>query len=144
MEPTTPYGILLRQLRSRFDGGACRSSPSNRNNPSSPRRLRMCRRSNLPIRRSSRTNNPINQPQQPSYPQAGYGVPQGGAPIQERNIALCILLTIVTCGIYGIYWMICMVNDLNTAADCPGDTSGGIVLFAGSGHLQYLHPVLAV
>ena len=74
---------------------------------------------------------PYQQPQQPSYPQAGYGGPQGGAPIQERNIALCILLTIVTCGIYGIYWMICMVNDLNTAADCPGDTSGGIVFLLG-------------
>lgn len=47
--------------------------------------------------------------------------------IQERNIALCIILTIVTCGIYGIYWVVVMVNDVNTAANEPEATSGGIV-----------------
>ncbi len=47
--------------------------------------------------------------------------------IQERNIVTCIILSIVTCGIYGIYWFICIVNDLNAAADKPNDTSGGIV-----------------
>ena len=47
--------------------------------------------------------------------------------IQERNIVMCIILSIVTCGIYGIYWFICIVNDLNTAADTPNDSSGGIV-----------------
>lgn len=26
--------------------------------------------------------------------------------IQQRNIAVCIILSIVTCGIYGIYWFI--------------------------------------
>ena len=33
--------------------------------------------------------------------------------IQERNIVTCIILSIITCGIYGIYWEICLVNDLN-------------------------------
>ncbi len=47
--------------------------------------------------------------------------------IQERNIVTCIILSIVTCGIYGIYWEICIVNDLNIAADTPNDTSGGMV-----------------
>ena len=37
--------------------------------------------------------------------------------IQERNIVTCIILSIITCGIYGIYWEICLVNDLNVAAD---------------------------
>lgn len=46
--------------------------------------------------------------------------------IQERNIAMCIILSIVTCGIYGIYWLICIVNDSNTAANTEG-TSGGMV-----------------
>lgn len=45
--------------------------------------------------------------------------------IQERNIALCIVLSIVTCGIYGIYWFICLSNDTNTAANVDG-TSGGV------------------
>lgn len=47
--------------------------------------------------------------------------------LQERNIAVCIILSLVTCGIYGIYWMVCMANDLNTAAETPDDTSGGMV-----------------
>lgn len=45
--------------------------------------------------------------------------------IQERNIALCIVLSIVTCGIYGIYWFICLTNDMNEAAKVEG-TSGGV------------------
>ena len=35
--------------------------------------------------------------------------------VEQRNVALCVILTIVTCGIYGIYWLICLVNDLNYA-----------------------------
>ena len=45
--------------------------------------------------------------------------------IQQRNIAVCIILTIVTCGIYGIYWFICLNNDANTASNTFG-TSGGV------------------
>lgn len=31
--------------------------------------------------------------------------------IQQRNIALCIVLSIVTCGLYGLYWYVCLTND---------------------------------
>ena len=48
--------------------------------------------------------------------------------IQQRNIAICVILSIVTCGIYGIYWFICLTNDTNTAAKTPG-TSGGLAFF---------------
>ena len=34
--------------------------------------------------------------------------------IERRNIAVCIVLTLVTCGIYGIYWIVCLTNDVNT------------------------------
>lgn len=44
--------------------------------------------------------------------------------IQQRNIAVCIILSIVTCGIYGIYWFICLSNEANTASNTFG-TSGG-------------------
>lgn len=44
--------------------------------------------------------------------------------IQKRNIAVCIILSIITCGIYGIYWFICLSNDANTASNTFG-TSGG-------------------
>ena len=40
--------------------------------------------------------------------------------IQKRNIAVCVILSIVTFGIYGIYWFVCLHNDTNTAA---GDTT---------------------
>lgn len=53
--------------------------------------------------------------QQNSYQPNGYqqnpyqpNGPQGGnyrVPIKNWNIALCIVLSIITCGIYGIYWM---------------------------------------
>ena len=44
--------------------------------------------------------------------------------IQQKSIAVCIILSIVTCGIYGIYWFICLSNDANTASNTFG-TSGG-------------------
>lgn len=47
--------------------------------------------------------------------------------IQQRNIAVCIILSIVTCGIYGLYWMACLNNDANTASNTFG-TSGGMVV----------------
>ena len=48
--------------------------------------------------------------------------------VQNRNLAVCIILTIVTCGIYGIYWFICLNNDSNTVSNEPNPTSGGIAL----------------
>ena len=38
------------------------------------------------------------------------------SPIKERNIVVCILLTIVTCGIYGIIWFISMTDDMRYAS----------------------------
>ncbi|MEE0956520.1 MAG: DUF4234 domain-containing protein [Ruminococcus sp.] len=47
--------------------------------------------------------------------------------INQRNIAVSIILTIVTCGIYGIYWLIVLNDETNIAANDPNATSGGIV-----------------
>lgn len=52
---------------------------------------------------------------------------QYNSSIPNRNIVVCILLSIITCGIYGIIWFIELVNDLNYASDSSDDTSGGIV-----------------
>lgn len=47
--------------------------------------------------------------------------------MQGRNIAVSIILTIVTCGIYGIYWFIVLTNDVNYASGHSQDgTSGGV------------------
>lgn len=50
------------------------------------------------------------------------------APIKQKSIVTCIILSIVTCGIYGIIWFINIVDDLNTAS---GDVNGqsGVVVF---------------
>ena len=44
--------------------------------------------------------------------------------IQKRNVAVAILLSILTCGLYSIYWMIKMNNEINTVGDTTQDTSG--------------------
>lgn len=44
--------------------------------------------------------------------------------IQRREIAVCIILSIVTCGIYGIYWFICLTDDTNIVSGRTSDTSG--------------------
>ena len=51
---------------------------------------------------------------------------EGLAMIQQRNIAVCIILSIVTCGIYGIYWFIVLSNDTNTVSNAQNATSGGV------------------
>ena len=60
----------------------------------------------------------------------GYQQPQfyGGAGITGRSIALAIILTIVTCGIYGIYWFIVLTDETNQLSGRPNETSG-IVAF---------------
>ncbi len=73
--------------------------------------------------------------QQNNYQQNQYQNPYGGPgayPVKpvgfgQRNIAVAIILSIVTCGIYGIVWYIKMVNELNEAADNQNGTSGGMV-----------------
>ena len=49
--------------------------------------------------------------------------------LEERNIVTCILLSIITCGIYGIIWLINMANDVNTISDEKGPSGGMVVLF---------------
>lgn len=48
--------------------------------------------------------------------------------IKKREIVLAIVLSIVTCGIYGLIWEISLVNDLNKASDNEKDTNGITVL----------------
>ena len=48
--------------------------------------------------------------------------------IQQRNIAVCIILSIVTCGIYGLYWFICLSDDTNRVSGDVSGTSGGMAL----------------
>ena len=56
------------------------------------------------------------------------GVGSFKAHIQERKIVTCIILSIVTCGIYSLVWFYNLVNDLNTASPSSDDKTPGTVL----------------
>ena len=47
--------------------------------------------------------------------------------IKKRNIAVATLLLFLTCGLYAIYWEICLVNDLKKASGDENAKSGGTV-----------------
>lgn len=48
--------------------------------------------------------------------------------IKNKSIATCIILSIITCGIYGLYWIACIANDVNTITNDNNGTSGGMVV----------------
>lgn len=66
-------------------------------------------------------NGPYQQPMNSSWYRA---------PIQKRNIALCIVLSLITCGIYMYYWLYCIAEDLNTASHTQEATGGMVVLLS--------------
>lgn len=45
----------------------------------------------------------------------------------KRNIALSVVFCLLTCGIYGIYWMIKINDEVNELADEADATTGGMV-----------------
>ena len=48
--------------------------------------------------------------------------------IRNRSIGLCIVLTLVTCGLYSLYWIYCLAEDVNLVTARPNGPSGGLVL----------------
>ena len=46
--------------------------------------------------------------------------------INRRDIAIAIILTIITCGIYSIYWFIVLTDDAKKAANDDNFPSGGV------------------
>lgn len=47
-------------------------------------------------------------------------------PIQNRNLAMYIVLTIVTCGLFGIYWFIVVTDDVKSIVNDNQTPSGGV------------------
>ena len=39
--------------------------------------------------------------------------------VERKNIAMMVILTLITCGIYGIYWFITMTNDVAKINENP-------------------------
>ena len=50
------------------------------------------------------------------------------AMVENKDIAMCVILSILTCGIYGIYWFIRLTDDSNSVCDIEKTTSGGMAL----------------
>ena len=48
---------------------------------------------------------------------------------QDRNIFVFIILNIITCGIYGLYTIYSLANDVNRACDGDGQTTSGLLIF---------------
>lgn len=44
--------------------------------------------------------------------------------VTQRNAVVAILLTLVTCGIYGIYWFITLTNDVSKLSGDSSFTGG--------------------
>ena len=44
--------------------------------------------------------------------------------VQQRSVALAVVLAILTCGIYGIYWFIVLTNDIGRISGDPSFTGG--------------------
>lgn len=47
---------------------------------------------------------------------------------QPRSVAVCIVLSIITCGIYSLYWVYCVHNDVQEVSGTPMGISGGMVI----------------
>lgn len=48
--------------------------------------------------------------------------------MKQRSIGMCILLSIVTCGIYGLYWFVCITDDTNEMSGENDLAGGGMAL----------------
>ena len=49
--------------------------------------------------------------------------------IKKRSIAKALILSLITCGIYSIYWFVCLTNEMNQASGREYDTRGGMAFF---------------
>lgn len=56
---------------------------------------------------------------------------EGGATVlKEKNIVVCILLSFITCGIYGIIWFVNMTDDVAFASHDRSISGGKAFLFS--------------
>ena len=52
--------------------------------------------------------------------------------VEKKNIALCIVFTVLSCGLYGWYWLDCLAEDTDRLTGRGGAMSGGLVLLLTS------------
>ncbi len=78
---------------------------------------------------------PVNggaAPVQNNYSQPNTGQTVGPRPtIQKRDLVITIILSIVTCGLYSIYWFVVMTDETNLLSERE-KTAGGAMSFVYS------------
>ena len=72
-----------------------------------------------------RAGEPYGNPQQPGVP-GNYPVPAGRVPV--RNIGTCIVFSIITLGIYSLYWCYMLNEDTAKATGQPKIVDGGMLI----------------
>ena len=63
-----------------------------------------------------------------SEPQNNSSFQYSGNGCNRREIAISIILSLVTCGIYGLIWLAGLNDDINSLSGENGATSGGMVV----------------
>ena len=48
--------------------------------------------------------------------------------VNKKDIVPSIIFSIITCGIYSLYWLYCLARDVNEVTDHREDMSAGMVL----------------
>jgi len=48
--------------------------------------------------------------------------------LERKSIPIQIILTIFTCGFYGIYWLYCIIRDINIVSGDPNSMSPVVVI----------------
>lgn len=48
--------------------------------------------------------------------------------IKEKNVVVNILLTFITCGIYGLYWLCTITDDVDNISENPTKRNGVVVI----------------
>lgn len=48
--------------------------------------------------------------------------------IKERNVVVCLLLSLITCGIYELYWFCTITDDVDNISENPTKRNGVLVI----------------
>lgn len=48
--------------------------------------------------------------------------------IKEKNIFVALILSFLTCGIYYIYWLVCINDDIDSITSNPSPRNGALVI----------------
>lgn len=70
-----------------------------------------------------------NQQNNNNFQQSQYNNITSSPLQQDRNIFVFIILNIITCGIYGLYTIYSLANDVNKACEGDGQTTSGLLVF---------------